>query len=100
MVKSKHMMPEEVLIYIQNLKRYINSNEEASKYFIMLNKKDEFFEFAIELSQKNFETTGEPELTIEQFEEIRQKLYPLPGKDVMAFGVFISLKDFGTYSLN
>ena len=99
MVKSKHMS-EEVLIYIQNLKHYINSHEEALKYFTMMNKKDEFFESAVKLSQKNFEDTGEPELTIDQFEEIRQKLYPLSGKDVIAFGVFISLKDFGIYSLN
>jgi hypothetical protein len=94
------MLPEEVLIYIQNLKHYINSHEEALKYFTMMKKKDEFFESAIELSQKNFEATGEPELTIDQFEEIRQKLYPFPEETITPVGILISLKGFGLFSLN
>lgn len=67
-------MPPEVLIYIQNLKNFIYKNKNASEYFSYIGKEDEFFSKVTEYSTENFEKNGHPELTTEQFEEIRMLL--------------------------
>ena len=61
----------DVLIYIQNVRKYFTRNEETREYFGIDTNGEEFFEKVIELSQKNFEETGAPELSVEQFEEVK-----------------------------
>ncbi len=63
----------------------------------MKGDEDVFFEYASELSQKNFEDNGEPHLTLNQFEELRKKV---KGHNDEAIGLFISLGEYGLISLN
>ena len=64
-------MDTEILVYLQRVKNYLNTNEEASKYFIGDSDVDEFYNQLAIVSTDNFEKNGQPELTKEQFELLR-----------------------------
>lgn len=68
------MMDAEVSIYIQKIKSYLKSNQEAWEYFIGDSDVDEFFKQLEIVSEKNLETNGQPELTKEQFELLRMAI--------------------------
>lgn len=99
MVKLNKVAPE-VLIYIQSLKRYFESHLDAQKYFAIDGNEDVFFENMSEMSQKNFQENGEPQLSLDQFEELRRKITKFVGKKDEITGIFISLGDLGYISLN
>jgi hypothetical protein len=61
----------EVLIYLQTVKNYIETNEEAKKYFIANDVESDFYELVIDIAQINFTKRGEPQLSKGQFELIR-----------------------------
>lgn len=89
--------PSEVLIYLQKIKTYLESNNEALLYFVGDGDLGEFLKTITEISMENFEKKGEPELTIEQFESVRSKK---SFGDVSLQTTFISYGDFGLFSLN
>ncbi|MEY4572078.1 MAG: hypothetical protein RLZ10_1304 [Bacteroidota bacterium] len=64
-------MDTDILVYLQKVKSFLKTNEEASKYFIGDSDVDEFYKQLTIVSEKNFETNGQPELTKEQFELLR-----------------------------
>ena len=64
-------MDTEILVYLQRVKNYLNTNEEASKYFIGDSNVEEFYNQLAAVSTENFEKNGQPELTKEQFELLR-----------------------------
>jgi len=86
----------DVLIYIQNVRKYFTRNEETREYFGIDTNGEEFFEKVIELSQKNFEETGAPELSVEQFEEVKIEA----SKQDAMIGVFMYIGQYGLISLN
>lgn len=65
------MSNPEVLIYVERVKHYLKTNEEARNYFIVNGNEDMFFTRLSKISEKNFEKSGEPELTKEQMESLR-----------------------------
>jgi hypothetical protein len=65
------MSNAEVLIYVERVKHYLKTNEEARNYFIVNGNEDMFFTRLSKISEKNFEKNGEPELTKEQMESLR-----------------------------
>lgn len=67
-------MDTEVLVYLQKIKNYLNNSEDAKNYFIGQADVDEFYKELAIISNKNFETKGQPELTKEQFELLRVAL--------------------------
>ena len=92
-------LPPEVLIYIQNVRKYFTTNEETKEYFQIEKHGDEFFNELTELSHKNFEDHGAAELSLQQFEDLRRKL----SSDFTIYSKFVSLDDlgkFGFISLN
>jgi hypothetical protein len=93
------MVPE-VLIYIQNLKKYFQSNEDQLKYFVSIDNKESFFDYVINISQKNFKNKGEPELTVDQFEEFKKITSGVNEKTRESTAVFMYLGEFGFVSLN
>ncbi len=100
MTKIPKISPE-VLIYVQSIKQYFNNNKDAQKYFeIEDGKEQEFYDYISKISQQNFETNGEPELTEEQFEEARHEIYKTSYNTEIATGVFISIGNLGYISLN
>ncbi len=64
-------MDTEILVYLQKVKSFLKTNEEASRYFIGDSDVDEFYRQLTIVSEKNFETNGQPELSKEQFELLR-----------------------------
>ena len=89
-------LPPEVLIYVQNVRKYFTTNEETREYFGIDDNEEEFFDTVIEQSQKNFKETGSPELSVNQFEEAKVRSPQTPHM----YGVFVSLGDLGLVSLN
>lgn len=96
-------MPPEVLIYLQSLRKFFKTHDEAPKYFGFEGNEgmeEKFFEYIGEMSFQNFEEDGEPQLTVFQLEEIRRKISAPNEKTIEVTGVLISLGNFGTMSLN
>jgi hypothetical protein len=62
----------EVLIYIQTVKHYFETNKEAREYFLGNADEELFYKHLSEISQKNFEKDGEVMLNKEQFELLRK----------------------------
>lgn len=67
-------MEPEVLIYINKLKKYLETNKEAREYFISGLDAEEYMEKVKELAIKNFIDKGDPTLTMEQFEFVRKMM--------------------------
>lgn len=92
-------MSPEVLIYIGNIKKFLDTNQEARNYFLKgLNEEDFYSKLAVS-SQKNFEKNGDPMLFRNQFEEIKNELIESSNKK-KENNIFMDLKDFGTICLN
>lgn len=64
----------DVLIYIKELKSFLEKNKEASDYFLNDVDNDVFFENVATVAENNFNTIGECTLTENQFEIIRSLL--------------------------
>ena len=92
-------MSPEVLIYISNIKKFLDTNNEAHQYFLKNINEDEFFSKVAESSQKNFDKNGDPMLLRNQFEEIKNQLLKSLDKK-KENNIFLDLKDFGTICLN
>lgn len=88
-------LPPEVLIYIQKIRKFIDRSEESRKYFEIDENPDEFFEKVTSFAKINFEETGDPELTIAQFEKLKPK-----NLEPDMYGVFMYLGNYGLISLN
>lgn len=106
----------EVLIYIQSVKHYFETNQEAREYFLGTADEELFYKHLSEISQKNFETNGEVMLNKEQFELLRKTLLVLkiasekkpfvrPTEDIDVTieensNIFIEYPNFGKICLN
>lgn len=93
-------MSSEVLIYIQNMKKYFTDNISVQTYFGVKGHEEEFFDIVIKLAEKNFEDHGEPQLSYDQLEDIRKKMHKTKDNPKEAIGIFISTGDYGYISLN
>lgn len=101
----------EVLIYIQTVKNYFKSNEDARNYFLTDGNEDFFFKHLGEISQKNFKENGEVMLSKVQFELLRKttmvtSIANTTSKEdevlekVKEDNIFIEIKNFGKICLN
>lgn len=61
----------DVLIYVQTIKNYFSTNKEAGEYFLKNVDYGLFFNNLAEISEINFQKTGDPQLSKEQFEFLR-----------------------------
>lgn len=64
----------EVLIYIQSVKNYFETNIEAKEYFLSNSNEELFYKHMTEIAQKNFTKNGEAILNREQFELLRKTI--------------------------
>jgi hypothetical protein len=76
----------EVLIYLQTVKNYFETNKEAKEFFLNNSNGELFYKHMTEIAQKNFEKNGEPTLDRDQFELLR--------KTVNALNVLVDKKPF------
>ena len=97
-------MDSEVLVYIQKIKNFLNTNDSARDYFIGKCDVDEFYKQLSIISEKNYETNGQPELTKEQFELIRITLEVVSISQQKIFisedGFFMFYENYPPISLN
>jgi hypothetical protein len=97
---EKKMSPE-VLIYIQTVKQFLTVNETTRKYFAVDRNEEAFFDYVSELSSKNYEEHGSPQLSIEQFELLRKRMHgESDSEHKVSIGLFINMNEFGMISLN
>ncbi len=97
-------MDTEILVYLQKVKNYLNSNDEAREYFIGNSDAEEFYKHLTIISEKNFVDNGQPELTKEQFELLRKTILAvtISKQDVFYSQdcVFMFFKDYPPISMN
>ena len=97
-------MDSEVLVYIQKIKNFLNTNKSARDYFIGKSDVDEFYKQLSIISEKNYETNGQPELTKEQFELLRLTLEVVAISQQKMFitedGLFMVYENYPPISLN
>ena len=97
-------MNQEVLIYLEKIKHFFKTNADAKSYFINDGNEDVFFEHLSEISEKNYETRGEPELTQEQLELLRRTILVLKiAKENHHYsddGLFLFFKDYLPICMN
>jgi uncharacterized protein (UPF0305 family) len=67
-------IPFEVIIYVNKVKQYFDSNDETKKYFHIDEYESYFFDELSDIARKNYDEKQDPMLSIEQFEEIRLKI--------------------------
>ena len=58
-------MSPEVIVYIQKLKKYFKTNNEAREYFIADLDPEEFFEYLTDIAEKNFFEKEDPTLNMD-----------------------------------
>ena len=105
----------EVLIYLQTVKNYFETNSETKSYFLSNSNEELFYKHMTEIAQKNYEKNGEATLDREQFELLRKtvaaisvtttttKRFEIKNEDFdYNNGVFIGLPfpNFGSICLN
>lgn len=101
------IMNSEVLIYVQTMKSYFENNQEARAYILGDVDEELFFDYLIEISNQNFENTGDPRLNRGQFESLRIALLLLGSKNIDGVNftdqqknLFVEIPNMGEYCLN
>jgi len=88
-------MNTEILLYIEKVKKFFETNIAAKNYFLGDNDEKRFFDRLSEISKNNFNQRGEPELFPDQFEQIRSELMSnLDDK------IFVNVSGYGKICLN
>lgn len=98
-------MPPEVLIYVQTVKNFFKSNNQARDYFLKNLDEEIFFKYLAEISEKNFKKNGEVALDVNQFELLKKTVQAItiskkPENELDNEHLFFKVKDFGYFSLN
>lgn len=105
----------EVLIYLQSVKNYFETNQEAKEFFLSNSNEELFYKHMTEIAEKNLKKSGTATLDREQFELLRRTVAAItvisstkPTKKVefkkedfeYDNGVFIGFPNFGMICLN
>jgi len=105
----------EVLIYIQTVRHYFETNKEAREFFLSNSDEELFYKHLTEIAQKNFKKSGTATLDREQFELLRRTIVAITiatsitkigqvkyKKEDFDYdnGVFIEFPNFGSICLN
>lgn len=97
-------MDTEVLVYLQKIKTFLKNNQEARDYFIGNADVDKFYEQMSIISNKNYEKSGQPELSKEQFEALRTTMIVLSIQNQRVFysddKLFLFLDDYPGICMN
>lgn len=67
-------LPPEVLIYLQKMKLFFEKDKTSKEYFLKNVDEELFFKHFIEISVKNVEENGSPELSVEQLEILNKTI--------------------------
>jgi hypothetical protein len=105
----------EVLIYLQSVKNYFETNTEARDFFLKDSNEELFYEHMKKIAQLNFDKKGDATLDREQFELLRRTIVAITIATSKTFvkkvefkkedfdydnGVFIGFPNFGMICLN
>ena len=67
-------MDPQILIYINKLRKYFQSNRDARQYFLGQIDEDTFLDRVTDMATKNVYDKGDPTLSMKQFELIKKTL--------------------------
>ena len=84
----------EVLIYLQTVRNYFETNNEAKLYFLSNSNEELFYKHMTEIAQKNYEKNGEATLDREQFELLRKTVSAISVTTTVTKKVEIKDEDF------
>jgi hypothetical protein len=84
----------EVLIYLQTVRNYFETNNEAKLYFLSNSNEELFYKHMTEIAQKNYEKNGEATLDREQFELLRKTVAGIATTTTVTKKVEIKDEDF------
>lgn len=97
-------MDTDVLVYLQKIKTFLKNNQEVRDYFIGNADVDKFYEQMSIISNKNYEKSGQPELSKEQFEALRTTMIVLSIQKQRVFysddKLFLFLDDYPGICMN
>jgi hypothetical protein len=101
-------MPPEVLIYVQSVKRYLETNKDAYEYFLNGVDSELFYKHLSEISEKNYQKNGEVMLDKQQFEILKKTIRALmvsekeniTKEESINENIFFEIKGFGKICLN
>lgn len=107
-------MSIDVLIYIEKVKEYFNNDNDVKNYFLQNFDEKIFFSYLTEVATINYQKQGDPALSKEQFETIRNVIYinkndpesiksiylSINSKNPHEEKIFMNLNDFGFLCLN
>jgi hypothetical protein len=84
----------EVLIYLQTVRNYFETNIDAKSYFLSNSNEELFYKHMTEIAQKNFEKNGDATLDREQFELLRRTIAAISITTTITKRVEIKNEDF------
>jgi hypothetical protein len=84
----------EVLIYLQTVRNYFETNIDAKSYFLSNSNEELFYKHMTEIAQKNFEKNGDATLDREQFELLRRTIAAISVTTTIIKRVEIKNEDF------
>lgn len=84
----------EVLIYLQTVRNYFETNNEAKLYFLSDSNEELFYKHMMEIAQKNYQKNGEATLDREQFELLRKTVAAISVTTTITKKVEIKNEDF------
>ncbi len=84
----------EVLIYLQTVRNYFETNNEAKLYFLSDSNEELFYKHMMEIAQKNYKKNGDATLDREQFELLRKTVAAISITTTVTKKVEIKNEDF------
>ena len=68
------MKNTDILIYVDKIRKYLESSEGARDFFLADTSIQKFMEKVIEMAENNFKAKGDPTLTTDQMTQIKNEL--------------------------
>jgi hypothetical protein len=96
-------LPNEVLIYVQKIKLFFEKDKISKEYFLKNVDNELFFKYFTEISVKNFEELGTPELTIEQLEILNKTIRAICATkepEYFTYDIWWNIGKYGKLCLN
>jgi len=96
-------LPSEILIYVQKMKKFFEKDITSKDYFLKGVDEELFYKHFIEISVKNLEEHGSPELSIEQLELLNKTIRAIcviKEPEYFTYDIWWNIGKYGKICLN
>jgi hypothetical protein len=90
----------DVIIYINKLRQFINSNERAKKDLVGQSDIEAWIQECLRVATDNFKKSGDPVLSKNQFTSIREEINKVPTQEFQATAQFFQIPGYFINCLN